>query len=75
MLFATVSGIFNQFHSCAQPLLYFLFQSLSDEKLPRNLLHQVLDSMVENMTDSISPKHSEIFWSTIKVSEYFRIIY
>ncbi|XP_075229923.1 small subunit processome component 20 homolog [Lycorma delicatula] len=72
LLFATVSGIFNQFHSCAQPLLYFLFQSLSDEKLPRNLLHQVLDSMVENMTDSISPKHSEIFWSTIKtVSEEF----
>lgn len=43
----------------------FLFESLSNEKLPQSILFEVLQEVVANVSTKIDPHKSEIFWSTI----------
>lgn len=66
LLFETMHGLSGQFHTCAESLLTFLLQSLSDEGLPQKLLFQVLAVTVKSIAENIQPVHSGVFWKVMQ---------
>lgn len=58
-------GIQGSFHRCANTLLPFLIDSLSDNKLPTGLLFEVLVQTVTDILSCIHYTKCEIFWSTM----------
>lgn len=55
----------QSFHSCAETTLQFYFDSLLNEELPQNILFDVLQQVVKNISYYIKAKNTEIFWKTI----------
>lgn len=70
LLFHVINGIDGQFHSCADMMLPFLFESLFDETLPQNILFEVLEQVIENIVLNIHPQKNQLLWSIfIKILE------
>lgn len=58
-------GVNGQFHSCADTILPFLFESLSDEKLLKYNLMTILEEVTTHIVENINPQKSELFWKSI----------
>ncbi|KAJ8935873.1 hypothetical protein NQ318_019457, partial [Aromia moschata] len=76
LLFHVVNGIDGQFHSCAEIMLPFLMQSLSDEKLSQATLFGILEHLIANIIANIQPQKSELLWLTfIRILEDLATIF
>lgn len=45
-------------------MLPFLLESLSNNKLPRGILFEILEEIVNNIASNIQPQRCELFWKT-----------
>ncbi|KAJ9576725.1 hypothetical protein L9F63_025376 [Diploptera punctata] len=70
LLFEVIRGVSGQFHSCADTLLPLMFEMLTDNAVPCDLLFEVLTHMVAAMVTVIHPKKSTLFWSSIFNGRY-----
>ncbi|KAJ8922427.1 hypothetical protein NQ315_004373 [Exocentrus adspersus] len=64
LLFHVLNGVEGQFHSSAETMLPFLFESLFDEKLPQSVLFEVLEQVIANIVFNIKPQKSQLLWTT-----------
>ena len=64
LLFEVISGISNQFQSCAQDLLPLYLESLDDESLNQDLLYRVLTEIIKNILDTIHYEKCDVLWSS-----------
>ncbi|KAG5868691.1 hypothetical protein JTB14_031637 [Gonioctena quinquepunctata] len=65
LLFQVIYGIEGQFHSCADTMLSFLLESLSEEKQSQDILFQILEGVLSNILLYIHPQKGNLLWSTI----------
>lgn len=65
LLFHVINGIDGQFHSSADEILPFLFESLFDDKLPQDILFEVLEQVIGNIVLQIRPQKSQLLWSVL----------
>ncbi|KAK9881412.1 hypothetical protein WA026_016302 [Henosepilachna vigintioctopunctata] len=65
LLFEVIKGVNGQFHSCAEEILPFYLESLSDPDVPQDVLLEILEYTIAYIVDYIIPQKSEIFWKSI----------
>ncbi|RZB39164.1 small subunit processome component 20 -like, partial [Asbolus verrucosus] len=68
LFFEIIHGVSGQFHSCAQTVLPFLFESLSNTNLPQDTLFEIMEQMIGNMVVTIHPQKSELLWNCLTTS-------
>lgn len=64
LLFEIIRGVNGQFHSCAEEILQFLLEALSDEEM-QSVLFEVMTQVITNVVKKISYKYSDLFWKVV----------
>lgn len=65
LLFEVISGVTNQFHSCAEDMLNLYLTALVSDTIDQQLSLALVREIFNCINNQISPKHSSIFWSVI----------
>ncbi|XP_056635303.1 small subunit processome component 20 homolog isoform X1 [Diorhabda sublineata] len=64
LLFQMVTGIDGQFHSCADTVIPFLFESLTYESSTQSLLFEILEHVITNIVNNIKSQKGDLVWSS-----------
>lgn len=65
MLFEVIHGVGNQFHSCSGTFISLYLEAFKDTSIDRQILFEILTQSIGDMLETINPKLSDTFWSTV----------